>query len=64
MIKRLRGLLMLVGAGFGLVNAVKRVRDAQGSADRLMMANAAASGLLVLTSAAITVRDLRKGGKK
>lgn len=60
MIKKARGVLMLASAGAGLFSAVRRVRDARGRSDRLMLANAVASGLLVVTSAAITIRDLRK----
>ena len=67
--RQLRGVLSLVGSVFAATRALGDVRAANtanpdGRADKLLLANAIATVLVVLTGGALALRDLRKGRAK
>jgi len=59
--RKLRGIGMVVGSVLGAAGVAKQLQTARRTGDRLMMANAAASGVVVLTGIALAVRTLRGG---
>jgi hypothetical protein len=58
---RVRGIGMVIGSVLGAAGVVKQVQAARRDDDRLMLANAAANALVVLTGLAMAVRTLRGG---
>jgi hypothetical protein len=62
--KKARGIVGLVGLGFGAVGAVRELKSAKGKQDRLAFANAIVNVLAVITGAALAIRGLRGGDKK
>jgi hypothetical protein len=63
-IKKCRGIFTLLGAAAGLVGVARQVRKARTRADKLLLANAVAGGLVALTGLALAVRDMRKDWHK
>jgi hypothetical protein len=58
--KKLRGILGLVGSVFGAVSAVNSLRTARNDKDKLLLVNAGASILVAVTSVLLTIRSVRK----
>jgi hypothetical protein len=56
---RARGIGMALGSVAGAAGVVKQVQKAQQNGDRLLLLNALASALVVLTGLALAVRALR-----
>ena len=56
---RVRGIGMLVGAVAGAAGVAKQVQKAQRDGDRLLLLNAVASALVVVTGLALAARALR-----
>ena len=60
-VKKARNVFGLVGSVVGAVGAVSDLRKARGDRDKLALTNALANILVVVTSAALALRELRKG---
>jgi hypothetical protein len=58
--KKIRGVLGLVGSVFGAVSAVQSLRTARKDKDKLLLVNAGASILVAITSVLLTIRAVRK----
>jgi hypothetical protein len=58
---KVRGVGMAVGSVAGAAGVAKQLKSAQRSGDRLMLANAVASALVVITSLLLAVRAIRNG---
>jgi hypothetical protein len=58
--KKLRGILGLVGSVFGAVSAVNSLRNAKQEKDKLLLVNAGASILVAVTGLLLTIRAVRK----
>jgi hypothetical protein len=61
--KKAKTIFGLVGSAFGAVRAVADLRKAKGNKDKLALGNALASILVVITGAALAIRELRKAGE-
>lgn len=60
--KRFKSVLGLVGAVIGAGRAVTDLRKARGTGDKLAFGNAIANILVVVTGAALAIREIRKSG--
>jgi hypothetical protein len=58
--KKVRGVLGLVGSVFGAVSAVQSLRSARKDKDKLLLVNAGASILVAVTSVLLAIRAVRK----
>jgi hypothetical protein len=58
--KKIRGVLGLVGSVFGAVSAVQSLRSARKDKDKLLLVNAGASILVAVTSVLLAIRAVRK----
>lgn len=58
---KVRGVGMAVGSVAGAAGVAKQVKSARRSGDRLMLANALASGLVVITGLLLAIRAIRNG---
>jgi hypothetical protein len=58
--KKMRGVLGLVGSVFGAVSAVQGLRNARKDKDKLLLLNASASILVAITGVLLTIRAVRK----
>jgi hypothetical protein len=58
--KKMRGVLGLVGSVFGAVSAVQGLRNARKDKDKLLLINASASILVAITGVLLTIRAVRK----
>jgi hypothetical protein len=61
--KRLKSIVGLVGAVIGAGRAVTDLRKAKGTGDKLAFGNAIANILVVITGAALAIREIRKSGE-
>ena len=58
--KKMRGILGLVGSVFGAISAVNSLRTAKQDKDKLLLLNAGASILVAVTGVLLTIRAVRK----
>ena len=58
---KIRGVGLVVGSAVGAAGVVKQLQKARHEADRLLLLNALANALVVVTGMALAVRTLRRG---